>query len=96
MMNQGETQIEIQKYLTKMKNLQKNILSFVEKENTINNDYQNIIKFITDNNIHEDRYDLKVLLHLLSSISNNHHRNRDFFKKIEHIFLFLKESIKNF
>lgn len=96
MMDQSETQNEIQEYLNKMKNLQKNILSFVEKESTIQNDYHNIIKFIADNNIHEDRYDLKALLHLLSSISNNHHRNHDFFKKIEHIFIFLKESITKF
>ena len=94
--HQTEKHDEIQDFLAKMKAIQINILKFIENENTIKDDYQSMIQFLAANKIHEDRHELKALLHLISSISNNHHRNHDFFKKFQHILSFLKESIHNF
>ena len=44
--------------------------------------------------IKEDRYKLKITLHLLSKIVKNHNRPQHFFEKIENLLLFFKDKIK--
>ena len=89
--------MEINSYLDKMKNIHKRILEFIEKEGNSEKDYQIMIDFLNNLKPKLNRNELKELLHLITKISNNHHRNTYFFDKIERILTFYKiEMKKNF
>lgn len=95
-MIQEQAEAEIEKYLEKMKDIQKAILNFIEKENTIKDDYKIIIKYLDDNEIQEDYHDFNAILRMIIHISNHHHRTPNFFNKIEHILSSLKGGIEKF
>ena len=85
-----------EEYLGTMKDIQENILTFLEEKD---NSEENFIilesKFI-DSKIKDHLYELLSLLHLISKIGNNHHRFPNFFRKIERILLIFKEDIKKY
>lgn len=83
----------VQKYLEAMKNIQNNLLEFINNDETEEN-YQNLISIFTDQKIQEDSDQLKSILYLICKVSENIYRPPKFFSKIERILLFLKESIK--
>ena len=58
--------------------------------------FQNLNKFFDDHTIRQDKYDIKLILHTIANISNNHHRSPQFFNKIEKIIKILIEDIKKF
>ena len=88
--------MNIQEYLTDMKNIQKNILYFLETETEQELNFQNLIDFFDERVIIEHKHELKSTLYLISKISQNHHRGPDFFSKIERIIKHFKENIKKF
>ena len=84
-----------QEYLDMMKDIQENILNFLEEakfeENLL------ILKDIFNNSkISNSQYDLLSLLHLISKIGNNFHHFPNFFSKIERILLIFKIDIKKY
>lgn len=83
----------VQKYLEAMKNIQNNLLDFINNDEAEEN-YQNLISIFTDQKIQEDGDQLKSVLYLICKVSENIYRPPKFFSKIERILLFLKESIK--
>ena len=90
--------MEIQEFLEKKKQIQKVFLEFINNEDDYEENYQNLMMMIIKNqNIRENKYELKEFLHLLLKISNNHYRNKDFFSKYEQILTQFKDDmIKNF
>lgn len=87
--------MEIQLYLTKKRELQLQLLKYIENPNIASEEYENLTIFLTKINLRNNQDELRILFRLLLAIANNHYRNSLFFKKIEQIFLFLKDDIKS-
>lgn len=85
---------KIKIYLGRMSHLQESILNFINTQGQAESQYQEIISFFKTHKIGEDRNELQSILHLILKISNNHHRNPDFFSKIERLFTNFKEEMK--
>ena len=79
----------LHKYLKQMAELQAKLLDFLGDEEDTNIKLQNLIKLFCG----YDKNELKVILKLISKISQNHHRNPHFFDKIEQILRHVKDDI---
>ena len=86
--------MEIQKYLMQKKELQKNILKFIENENESEDDFINLLKITDLQQIMENKNELFIFLRLLTKVGENHHRNSKFFNNIEKIILHIGQNIK--
>ena len=86
---------EIEKYLEKIKEIQNKVLNYVENTEADENNFKEIIKICDDYKIQEDKNDFKLFLYLLNNISNNHHRNSDFFDKFFKILKKYQDYIQN-
>ena len=75
----------LEKYLDTMRNIQENLLVFLEDDSNTEENFQNLLKILDDQRINENRQNFKLLLHLIVKISKNHHRGPNFFSKIEKI-----------
>ena len=78
-----------------MKHIQEILLEFLDNENSVEEDFQKVIKYLDDQKIRENQHELKSILHLLSKISNHHYRSTNFFTKIEQILKNYFEEIKS-
>ncbi len=91
---------ELQEYINEMKKIQEHILQFIENDDIIEENFQNLNQQLNDQKILENRSFFKQFLHIVSSISNNHYRSPTFFSKIErvlkHIRPRLEESFSKF
>ena len=85
--------MEVQEYFEIMKTIQTHIIELLDTEN--DTDDESIMKLIDDHQMREDRSQLAALINLIVNISSNHHRTSDFFKKIETIFLILKDDMSH-
>lgn len=72
---------EIEEYIEKMKNIQCNILEYIEDDVNIEENFQNLIKLFKDQNIRTNQHDIKSILYILCKIANNHRRNSLFSPK---------------
>ena len=86
--------MNIEEYMEKMKIIQDKILNFIVNEDNDEENYENLIKIINDQQVNRNQHDLKVFLYLIIKIANNHHRNCNFFRKIEQILHEVKVEIK--
>lgn len=77
--------MSIKELIEEMKNIQINLLDFLDHEDDIEEKYQNLIHIFNEIKIHDDNYKIKSLFYLILKIANNHHRESDFFAKIEKI-----------
>ena len=84
----------LQKYFEKNKEIQRNLLQFIDKENDEQEDNNQIIKYFEDAAFCKDRHEFKTLLYLILKISNNYRRTPLFFQRIEQILLLIKDKIK--
>mgnify|MGYP007035365136 CR=1 FL=1 len=82
--------------LEQMKTILTYILRFLEYEDNNEENYQNIINYLADIEIWKEKYKLLSLLHLISSISTNHHRGFNFINKIEQILNLFKTKINQY
>ena len=84
------TKCFILQYMTKLMQIHELFLNYLE-----NNDQNNFdINYLEEMNIKEDKHKMKVLLYMISKISQNHHRNPNFIAKIENILRIFKKDIK--
>ena len=88
--------MEIPEYLEKKKDLQCDLLKFIDIEDCIEENYQNVIILFNDHKICDSREELQSLLYLLAKISKNHNRSFNFFNKIEQIIQFFRDSIQKY
>ena len=86
--------MNVEDYIVKMKELHKSILSFLNNESNYEENFQNLINIINDQKITENSQELKLFLHLITSISNNCNRIPNFLNKIEQILKYFKNNIK--
>lgn len=77
-----------------MKAIQACLLEYLDDKSEA--DYDKLIKLINELNVSENRYELKSILQLLSTIIRNHHRSANFFSKIERILINYKLYIKKY
>ena len=85
--------MEIKTYFAKKKEFYDKLLRFLEDYEINNADLEIIFKNIKID-LTNDKEEMIHLLQLLTSISNNHHRYRNFNDKVKQIFEFFKEEIK--
>ena len=79
-------------YIDKNKEIQNELLLFLDKEDEIEENYQNLHKLITSYKIIDNEHELKSFLYLITNICNNHYQTPSFISKIERLFDSLKES----
>ncbi|KAK8835347.1 hypothetical protein M9Y10_034110 [Tritrichomonas musculus] len=85
---------EIQEYFESKGELYDLTLSFLDNKDDTEVGFQNISEFLSSHQIPENRIELREFLHLIVSISSNHHRQPNFFSKIFQILSFLENQIK--
>ena len=73
--------MSIQEYLEKIQNFQNILLEFLEEEVNVNESYQNLHDILNNFIIH-DKNELRLFLHLISSIAENHYDGPDFIYRI--------------
>lgn len=71
--------------IEEMKTIQSFLLKFVEEESNDEENYENLMKILSEQKITEDKYNTKSFLHLIISIWNNHCRIPNFIQKMEKI-----------
>lgn len=82
-------------FIDRMKKIQNSLLRFIDCKDSMEENYQELIKLFDDERTKKNPHDIKIILCLLLKISNNHYRSTNFFSKIEKIILFFKDEIKN-
>ncbi|KAK8871932.1 hypothetical protein M9Y10_007678 [Tritrichomonas musculus] len=88
--------MSIESWIDKMKNIQRVFLEYLREESNIEENFENLIQIIKDQQIAEQRYEFKELLHLISKIMNNHKRVNNFLNKIERILQHFKSKITEY
>lgn len=86
--------MEFQEYLDKKKEIQEHLLDFLDSEEDSHEKYEELTKLFHQQRMKHNPHELKLVLHLLLNIANNHHRNPRFFHKIERILHTFKKKIK--
>ena len=82
------------KFIEEMKKIHGILLDFLDHGDNNEEKYQNLIQIFDDIKIHDDKFKIKLLLYLILKISNDHHRESEFFSKIEQILRFFKDDMK--
>mgnify|MGYP001061961396 CR=1 FL=1 len=73
------------KLIEEMKEIQEYLLEFLDNDDNSEDDFSNLKIIFNNFNIANDQHKFKALLYLILNISNNHHRNPNFFIKIDKI-----------
>ena len=84
------------KYLTLMKDIQNDLLQFLEDDENNEENFQNLYNICTNQKINENLHMLKSILHLITKITNGHHRNSLFYNKIDQVLAIFKDDIKKY
>ena len=71
-------------------------LKFIEDENNVEENYENLSKLIIKHKIMNDKYEIKLYFHLLLNVCNNHYKVPDLYEKIEKIIVQFKENVLNY
>lgn len=87
---------QVKKYLEKMKIIQENLLDYLDNEEDSDENFEKFQKIYNDQNIYDNKHELKLILYLLSNLSNNHHRTPHFYDKIDRILKDFQGNIKKF
>lgn len=87
--------MKVHGHIDEMKEIQMEVLEFLNNDSYILDDLQNKIESIYYSSLNQEfQYKLKLLFMLLLQISNDHHRSSNFFQKLEQIFSLFKDEIK--
>ncbi|KAK8840474.1 hypothetical protein M9Y10_030679 [Tritrichomonas musculus] len=83
-------------FLKKFKNVQDKFLYFLENDENIDENFQNLKKLFIVTKLRDSQHDLKLFLRLLLKVTNNYHRGPIFFGKIFQILQLFKDDIKKY
>ena len=83
--------MNFQEYSNKMKDIQSKFLEFLDNEDNIEENYENLINLIKDQE--RNQHEIKIIVNIIATVTNHHHRSPNFFDKIERLLLFLKKNI---
>ena len=86
-----EVQKFIRSYMEKFKEIQESLFEYLDDQSTDEVIFNNLIILLEKHKMKENPNDLRLVLHLITEISNNYHRSPNFFTKIEKILNFLKQ-----
>ena len=84
--------MEVQEYLETKKVIEKTFIDFIDEGSHAS--FQKILKLLTNLKFEENPRETKAMLQILNSITDNHHRNPEFFNRIEKILLRNYRNIK--
>lgn len=87
--------MEYHKYINEITELHQDFLCFLDEENQNEENFNELITNIEKHKYQENPEKFKLILHLISQISNNHHRTPTFLRKIEQILSHYEEFIKS-
>ena len=88
--------MSVNEFLEEMGKIQTNLLEYLDHGDNIEKKFQELINIFDDFKIHDNQFKIKPLLYLILHISNNHHRESEFFLKIEKILQLFKDDIKKY
>lgn len=88
--------MSIKTYTEKMKIIYDGFIDFLDNEDSIEEEFIYFNTILEKQNIKENPNDLRLFLHLLVNVSNNHHRKINFYKEIEKILISFKYELKRF
>lgn len=94
-MDKEEAKRITQVYLETATKLYDKILNFIANERSSQEDYQDLISYIEENEIQKSKTEFSLFLTLISYLSQDHHRNPNFFKHIEQLILYSKQTFTN-
>ncbi|KAK8884331.1 hypothetical protein M9Y10_043439 [Tritrichomonas musculus] len=87
----------VEEYLVKMRNIQRQLLEFIDNDTNAEENFQNLIKNLEDSEVRANRCDFRLFLRHLAKICCYHHRSPTFMSKIEKIILYYKDDLtKNY
>lgn len=86
--------MDIQNHLKEMKNFTQELLNFLDNDDNYDENYSKLIQLINNQQMLENHHKFRVILCIVSKVTNNHHRTALFNKKIEQLFSYLKVYIK--
>lgn len=87
--------MNISQYLINYKEIQQNLMRFLDDEENIEENFENIIQSIKNKQILNEKNELKSILYLISNIANNHKRSTLFNNKIEKVIKYCQQPISN-
>ena len=82
----------IQQHLDRNKYNQKSFIEYLDQKNIV--DYDVLYQYFNEIRFKGTRFELGIILELISVVADNHHRNPNFFTKIETVLLQFKDVIK--
>ena len=88
--------MDINELIDEMKKIQTNLLYFLDHGDNNEENFQNLVTIFDDVKIHDDQFKIKPLLYLILKVSNNHHRESEFFNKIFSILQLFKDDMKKY
>ena len=77
-----------------MKEIQRSLLDYIDNETKTEENYENLFNIICERKILQDKYEMKIILKMISQISKNHHRNSMFSSKINRILKKISNTIR--
>lgn len=83
-----------QEYLEKIREIQSKFIELIENQYEDKTECEIFVNFIQSQGICQNLMELKLFLHMLVKIADNHHRTNGFFEKIDRIISLLKEEIQ--
>ena len=81
---------KIKQYFDLMRGIEENLLSYIEENNE---DNDNLFNYLEELKIKECKQEFKSFLYSISHLSNNYHRTRNLYNKIDCIISHFKDSI---
>ena len=82
---------KMQQYYDLMKDVEENILTYIDENNQ-----KSFFNYLNEQKIAENKQIFKSFLYILVHISNNYHRTKNFYDKIDQILIKYKISIQTF
>ena len=86
--------MEVQEYFVQRKNIHNAILSFIDSEQNNDDNFQFFVNIFERQKIGDNGNELEKLICLILNICKNHHRQPNFYNKIDQFFISLKGSMK--
>lgn len=84
--------MEIEAYLTEIKEIHTTLLNFIESTDDFDAQFKALIEILEKRDIVHKKEEVDLFCKLISKIADNHHRTSDFFTKLEKIFRYIIED----
>ncbi|KAK8865391.1 hypothetical protein M9Y10_010936 [Tritrichomonas musculus] len=88
--------MEIGDYLEKKRTIQRKLIDYLDNSENAEENFQDLLDSFQNPKFHEDRKEIEEFLHLISIISEYHHRTPNFFEKIERVLSFFQSIIQKY